>query len=81
MRLELLYVISNLHKRHTDPIYFEKRSICIIFCSGDCFTSLSWRYLAELGMEVKTQNMREKFKSSFMQKRKLREIMTLMGLS
>ena len=40
----------------------------MIFCCGDYFTSLISRYLAELGEEVKTQNMREKFKSAFTQK-------------
>ena len=31
-----------------DPIYFEKKSICMILGCGDCFTSLIWRYLAKL---------------------------------
>ena len=31
-----------------DPIYFEKKSICMIFGCGDCFTSLIRRYLAKL---------------------------------
>ena len=30
-----------------DSIYFEK-SIYMIFGNGDCFTSLIWRYLAQL---------------------------------
>ena len=59
-------------------LYILKKQIHLHgFLQWRLFYQPSWRYLAELGMEVKTQNMRGKFKSSFMQK--LREIIILMG--